>query len=103
MKTLKTVRNALLAAALFAAVPALAEVVTDIRIPGGFTLTPGVCPALSSTVTGTGVSHLLVRVTIDKNGIYHIGFTNNVDGTATDEDGASGGRRWPRTRPSFRS
>ena len=57
--------------------------------PLTFTLTPESCPQLTTTVTGTGVSHVVVHESFDGSGGVHFGFHNTVNGTAVGEDGST--------------
>ena len=56
--------------------------------PLSFTLTPADCSQLTTTVTGTGISHIVLHQSPDANGNIHISFSNTVNGTATGADGS---------------
>jgi hypothetical protein len=56
--------------------------------PLSFTLTPADCSQLTTTVTGTGISHIVVHQSPDANGNIHFSFSNTVNGTATGADGS---------------
>jgi hypothetical protein len=67
---------------------ASANATLTFREPLTFTLTPAQCSELTTTVTGTGVSHVVVHESPDGSGGIHFSFSNTVNGTATGEDGS---------------
>ena len=75
---------ALVAAAVWPA--AAAEFQT---VPYAFTLTPEQCPALTSTITGSGEYFVRTTTRVDKNGVTHINQNNVTNGTATDAEGTT--------------
>jgi hypothetical protein len=56
--------------------------------PLSFTLTPAECSQLTTTVTGTGISHVVVHESPDATGGIHFSFSNTVNGMATGADGS---------------
>jgi hypothetical protein len=56
--------------------------------PLSFTLAPADCSQLTTTVTGTGISHTVLHESPDANGKIHFSFSNTVNGTATGADGS---------------
>ena len=56
--------------------------------PVSFTIPGGTC-GLATTVTGTGVFHVVTRSTQSGNGAWHVGFSWSAHGTATGEDGST--------------
>jgi hypothetical protein len=60
----------------------------NLTIPVSFTIPGGTC-GLESTVTGTGVFHIVTRTTQDGTGAWHVSFSWNAHGTATGEDGST--------------
>ena len=53
-----------------------------------FTIPGGTC-GLATTVTGSGVFHIVTRTTQSGNGAWHVSFSWNAHGTATGADGSS--------------
>ncbi len=68
---------------------AAANATQSFREPLTFTLTPATCPQLTTTVTGTGESHVVVHESPDGSGGLHFSFHNTVKGTATGADGST--------------
>jgi hypothetical protein len=71
--------------------PSLAEasgVSDNLTIPVTFTIAGGTC-GVASTVTGTGLFHIVARSTQSTNGAWHVSFSWSAHGTATGADGSS--------------
>ena len=56
--------------------------------PVTFTIPGGTC-GLTTTVTGTGIFHIVTRSTQSGNGDWHVSFSWSAHGTATGEDGST--------------
>jgi len=56
-------------------------------VPVGFVIPGGTC-GLNTTVTGTGVFHIVTRTTQSGNGAWHVSFSWSAHGTATGADGS---------------
>lgn len=54
----------------------------------GFTIPGGTC-GLNTTVTGTGIFHVVTRSSQDGTGRWHVSFSWSAHGTATGADGSS--------------
>lgn len=104
---MRTPQYIVVAAALFAACSSDRPLATEAAVPNrshpvfvstnatqnvseplSFTLTPAVCSALGTTVTGTGISHIVLHLSPDANGNVHFSFSNTVNGTARGADGS---------------
>ena len=73
------------------AAPSLAKssgAVENYTTPVSFTIPAGTC-GLSTTVTGTGIFHIVTRSTQSGDGTWHVSFSWDSHGTATGEDGSS--------------
>jgi hypothetical protein len=57
-------------------------------VPVGFVIPGGTC-GLNTTVTGTGLFHIVTRSTQDGTGRWHVSFSWDAHGTATGADGSS--------------
>jgi len=65
----------------------LAGVVDNSTFPVSFTIPGGTC-GLTSTVTGNGVFHAVIRAAQDKNGDWTVAFNWDAHGTAAGADGS---------------
>lgn len=65
-----------------------AAVTENFWTPVGFTIPGGTC-GLTTTVTGTGIFHVVTRSSQDGTGRWHVSFSWSAHGTATGEDGSS--------------
>jgi hypothetical protein len=81
MKTLAALLIALLAGA-----SSSAEVMTG-KFPLNLFVSAADCPQLSADLSGNGTGNFVERFTVDDHGLFHLGFTFNAHGTATDADG----------------
>ena len=82
MKTLAVVLISLLAVA-----SASAEVLNQGSFPVSLFVPATECPQLAADLSGSGQGHFVERFSVDSNGIFHMGFTFNAHGTATDANG----------------
>jgi hypothetical protein len=62
--------------------------VENYSTPVSFTIPGGTC-GMTTTVTGTGVFHIVTRSTQSGNGDWHVSFSWSAHGTATGEDGST--------------
>ena len=62
--------------------------VENYTTPVTFTIPGGTC-GMTTTVSGTGVFHIVTRSTQSGNGDWHVSFSWSAHGTATGEDGSS--------------
>jgi hypothetical protein len=60
----------------------------NLTIPVTFTIAGGTC-GVASTVSGTGLFHIVARSTQTANGAWHVSFSWSAHGTATGADGSS--------------
>jgi hypothetical protein len=60
----------------------------NLTIPVAFTIPGGTC-GVASTVTGTGLFHIVARSTQSGDGAWHVSFSWSAHGTATGADGSS--------------
>lgn len=62
-------------------------VTANLTIPVTFTIAGGTC-GLATTVTGSGVFHIVARSVQTGTGAWHVSFSYNAHGTATGADGS---------------
>jgi hypothetical protein len=77
----------LLLVLLVGVVSAAGQAVTS-TFPVSFFIPASQCPQISADISGSGLGHMVSRITVDNNGVLHGGFSFDIHGTATDANGA---------------
>src|SRR5207247_6134029 len=77
----------LLLVLLVGVVSASGQAVTS-TFPVSFFVPASQCPQITADISGSGIGHMVARITVDNTGILHGGFSFDIHGTATDANGA---------------